>query len=813
MDPFMQTVSQPHSSSAPSNGPVSGRPPRDLWRDALLSEVAGYEKKAGNIVSSLNKDSVAGLEKWAQARIADPTESGITTVVRRHLEQVLTPLGDVRFPVRVDVHPVGPTIGTQWPNAAGQARIIIGKTPLILPFRIHAGEWEGFDHIQLGNEKAVYTPQNLQRVISGVHARVSRAARSPHGMEDANRSPFLGLADRLDSLTDPGFLGNILRIQEMAGNFGYVLTKNDQRLADARAYAALEKIAIVHPAPLDRLAAAGTQATRRALALAKTAASSTDENLRAGRLEDWSTLVQNALTGMAHVQWRALKDLTNAHAIRFLEKDNRSVALTQGMVYHQLWRWGPPQRPRVPVSETSLVFSGGSVPRYRVWTRGQQFWAVESAPDAPDIAHTAVPAGALRPGYVYTLVEGPQALLPFAVRGTRLGSDFGVPARFVHLCHYVSDAGPETALGAPTFEFLLVDAGEQPDAAGTGDLAAPRSVNPAAWVASWQERTSLLDPGQFWALLGHPAPNVPVVAVRPRTAFWRFQAPLNDVLTVPSTFFFQHNDDVLKTAAVQDNEVRMTMLNSDVEDPLVRLELRWVTPDGHPRQEAWDRLPLTRANAVLRSAGFPAEDRGTWLHRVTTEKHVRAAFATGEANPERAVELYGQPSWSKDIKGWGKKLFGPDAARKFLTTVAGQQLAGVIDPSSSTGQAVSAVAKLAGVMPDVSEHVARWWENATIGVEHPAIQSTVELLAAKAHWDQKLAAALDAPQSGMEDAMTALAASRPVLEHCASELVAYARDAGLSETPPIEIPAVHAALEQLAGLVRYASVAAVWEPV
>jgi hypothetical protein len=97
-------------------------------------------------------------------------------------------------------------------DAHGTVILKLYEANIELPFLIKDGEFMPFDFIQMKGQRAPYSRENLAKVLLSI----DRIHNDPGAMNPD--SPFEKLDEPVTEITDAGFLGNTLRIQEQAIN-------------------------------------------------------------------------------------------------------------------------------------------------------------------------------------------------------------------------------------------------------------------------------------------------------------------------------------------------------------------------------------------------------------------------------------------------------------------------------------------------------------------------------------------------------------------------------------------------------------------
>lgn len=200
----------------------------------LVSEYENVDTAKIDKVASQLKETA--LEKVAGIFINNPTQENIEDFLRKYMYNELTFFPRI-LEVLVDFIPS--TFSKSHPDYVSDGTGVIGikvRHKIVeLPFLVRDGELDPFDVIQMDGQRAPYSRDNLQRIISNLDRQIQQ--EEDQVSSGGENSPYKGLDDYNNPTTTPGFMGDVLAIRDSqsmrtgagmyvtAGNYEYGFEK------------------------------------------------------------------------------------------------------------------------------------------------------------------------------------------------------------------------------------------------------------------------------------------------------------------------------------------------------------------------------------------------------------------------------------------------------------------------------------------------------------------------------------------------------------------------------------------------------------
>jgi hypothetical protein len=317
----------------------------------------GFEKEAD--YSLEREDEV--IEKRAGINIYQPTVDNIELFVRKYL---LNELAFFPKTLSIDIK-LTPSSFNAGKNeyvkdAQGLATTKLHDAVIEFPFLIIDGELIPFDVIQMNKQRIPYSRENLRKVLFGI----DKTFNSKQQGEVEGFEPFVKVDELTNPTTSPGFLGNVLQIQDQhirrRGNDVYITASE---LADD----AIEKLATSRP-----LSDEDYEKLRMVVESKLTEDYLSTMHKVASEVEAADTsAVEGLFAKIQDIRFEDASRLPNGTIITFPEKKDNEITMTKGIVISNYMDIGGIQTP-----STKIVISNDG--RMKVLTNKERFLCFKS---------------------------------------------------------------------------------------------------------------------------------------------------------------------------------------------------------------------------------------------------------------------------------------------------------------------------------------------------------------------------------------------------------------------------------------------------
>ena len=359
---------------------------------ASLSFGFGNEKQASY---SLGKEDLS-ISKYAGLDIYQPTIENTEMFIRKYVLNELSFYPKI-LDVSIDLIPSSfDSVKKEYVrDATGLVKVRIHEKTLEIPFMLRDGEMLPFDVIQMDNQRVPYSRENLRKVLIGMDNIQRNKAQV------GSNSPYLKLDKTTNPATSPGFLGDVLRIQDQhirhAGNGG------TEVYACNKIEATLEKIANAKPLTMESVKNLQTQFYKKAKEQISSEYEKLAEEAALPDNEENLKLFQRA----KDAQFVDANSLPNGTVISFPEKIGRDLEMTKGMVISDYMDFAGESFRNIKV-----VITNDS--RMRVLSSSERFLCFKSKEQLFDIPQRSV--SGLSEGDIIMAFDGNKALTPCVVR-------------------------------------------------------------------------------------------------------------------------------------------------------------------------------------------------------------------------------------------------------------------------------------------------------------------------------------------------------------------------------------------------------------
>ena len=263
------------------------------------------------------------ITKYAGTILNNPTQSNIEDFIHRHMLNEVKGNSSVQN-IHVFFQPSEfSTLNKDLVvNGSGIVNLEINKINIEIPFIFANGELAPFDVIQMGDERVPYSRDNLFRIIEGA------ATYDPEEAED-DFKPYIGLDRGVTGATQPGFMGEVLRIQNSIASLG---SRGMSVVADSRKILdkTMEKLAKVRPITDNDYKKLESQIRQRV-------ATERIKNFEKIAKEVESDLTKEAteklFSDVEKIKWTDAASVKNGTIIKFAERDRNEVKLTKAAVF------------------------------------------------------------------------------------------------------------------------------------------------------------------------------------------------------------------------------------------------------------------------------------------------------------------------------------------------------------------------------------------------------------------------------------------------------------------------------------------------
>jgi hypothetical protein len=353
----------------------------------------GFNEKEADY--SLDKEDLV-ISKYAGMDIYQPTIDNVELFIRKYILNELT-----FFPRILDVginlipSSFDSVKKDHVKDATGLIGIKLHGKNLEIPFMIRDAELLPFDVIQMDGQRVPYSRENLKKVIFGLDKAATQKQQT------GPNSPYEGLDKVVNPTTSPGFLGDVLQIQDQhirrKGNDMYVTAS--QKIDEA-----LEKVASITPLTWSSVKSLQIEFKKKA----KTELTAEYEKLAAENEKGEPTEKQlNLFQRQRDAQFVDANTLPNGTVISFPEKDGKDLVMTKGIIISDYMGFAGDTFKSIKV----VIAQDG---RMRILSSAEKFLCFKATDQLFSIPKKDV--AALNQGDIIIAFDGNKALYPSTVK-------------------------------------------------------------------------------------------------------------------------------------------------------------------------------------------------------------------------------------------------------------------------------------------------------------------------------------------------------------------------------------------------------------
>jgi len=577
-----------------------------------------------------------GFEKVASLRSTNPTEAGIAQYLKEYMYNELSFFPD-KVGISVDLYvtdevPAGANTQSELAvvNATGNVNITYGGAVIQLPFMVNDRDILPFDAIQMGNERGVYTRENMRNILLNLKNTMDNKQQNSSPYGSSSLSPYLGIANNLSKspLTDVGFMGEMLNIQRTLGSRG-------NGMSNLGVYAAaiddmLEKTASIHEVKFN-------EADQKALEAKYMDAA---EKLAAteGEVDE---LIKTAADLVDDAEFADIRVLKNGTGFIVVEKQENEITTTPAFVYDCVVNAAGPTSKRIVVTGDG---------RYKLLNPGEKFGFKVNA-DTPIINTPKYNIESLNPGENVVLRVNGMHSVPMIVTNVISGSPKGLHVtRFVYCLDLDGNECvviPLSNVSDNAIEFVHKDK----------ILKEVSRVEPATKLTYYNMYLKA---------------NVPVVCISDAASFLKLAVgninQVNSKLEVPFL-----SEGVIKLAGYSIGDINITRIPGHT----FTLTVTWNDPKfGRKKSTTLDNITESKLIGALNTIGYDRLKVATIVANLKS-KDVEMPLPQKTTPWLLKPELTASAAASKSMKDMKSSLFNVDNVKRLAGNIGSGLLSGL----------------------------------------------------------------------------------------------------------------------------------------
>lgn len=717
--------------------------------ESSLTDIAGV----AGVVGSRNLDINPfedGLAKSAGIDLYKPNVENVEQFIRKYvLNEIAFFPKTVKVSISINPQRFNTENGDLVSDAIGMVTLSLHDKPIQLDFIIREAEFIPFDTIRVKDQVMPYTRENLARIFMAIDK-----INSDPSLTNPD-SPYKKLEEMQTTTTDPGFLGNTLKIQDEAiSGGGYT---------NAKLSATLDSI-LEKTAAIKRYSAADVAALETKLAaqyhsefadeMQKTAAAG---NAGVEGIDEFIALVFSQLRD---VKWVDVNSLANGAVISFPRKQGRDITMERAIVLKDLFfpekEWKAAKRamqsiadsPTIPQNSLIVLAESGDY----AWLKNREkFYAIDAGKDAV-VKTPTKPLRALKKGETYLSIIGNKTLLPFRVDDIeKIAGNAGAADLLNFRTTYLPSAFEVTLATIPNLQGERVQALTRDQTLARLKQDAGREISVEE---SWQYASVVL-------------------AANSEAPFVQLGNVITEYLRDPKQLMFTEDETLLKSASFDLNRITLTLRDKDRDT--YDLKINWRrSPGGLAKtgSKMFDGISGDSVKDILRTANIDYTNIIILMQR--TAQDGRAMISMPEdATPEKIEGGHVKNRVASALRAIGNNLFARDAVEMGVAEILGRQLG---DVAIEYGPSAVSGLEEVGKWVNATERLAEQFEKAAQEYNSPAMLNVAKLMVSAHNIDKAM---LEAARGGkltfVKEACAHVVFAKPALEKIASELISLKR--------------------------------------
>lgn len=267
---------------------------------------------------SLNKEDLV-IKKYAGITIYQPTLDNIETYVRKYtLNELSSCPSTLNLSIQINPQELDKANNEYVSEATGMVTVKFAGKNIELPFLIMDGELVPFDVIQIEGQRVPYSRENIAKIFAGLRKLEEKEKAG------GDESPYVGLEDRVNPSTAPGFLGSVLQIRDQniaakQGNGGnYIFAA--ENMVDI-----LEKVATMKELTKEDLKALEAE-------FQKKASEELREELEKVASQEDDDTARKLFENVSKMNFEQAYSMPNGTEIAFPERIDNEIRLSYGIV-------------------------------------------------------------------------------------------------------------------------------------------------------------------------------------------------------------------------------------------------------------------------------------------------------------------------------------------------------------------------------------------------------------------------------------------------------------------------------------------------
>lgn len=738
---------------------------------ATLNEAAAMATRRSmpSTIDFLAKDAFIKDEmlKLAGMMLTDATPEGIESFLKQYMYNELAFFPD-KIAVSIDLMPTREepmaqgTIDVSIVDATGNINLAYANVIIQIPFIIRDREVLPFDAIQMGNERAVFTRENMKNILFNIKEKATRQQATPYSGSDS-LSGFVGVDQSpTDSpLADTGWMDELLRIQSSLGhNHGM----EDFGVYSAYVEELLEKTAGIRKVDIDYSRVEKDLYDEYLVNAEKVANEEfvEDEDLRLKKEAALATIDERVFADVGI--------LRNSARFSFVEKDGRLVSDVPGVLFTTLIGVAG------PAPERMVVAADG---RYKLLLPGQKF-LFNANNEVLDFTLPTTKIGGLNPGDTVAI------------------SINGIHSLPIVITKVISNASGLASMNVDKFVYGYDTHGDEVVIIATGDandnqLIFQSKKRVMARIAQHESGKNLTYYNMYLKS------KVPVLCIAPETTFLKLKPGTIGNISANSEFILTADDNI-KLASTE-NVVHVVKV-SETPEPKYTISINWQDQKyKSSRTTTFQRIKESKLLGILKIIGFDYAKSSEILHRASKGGAVESPILPGMTPWAVKPELSAVAAVSKSITDMRKALFSGDNAKSALGNIG----AGLIAGSSSAAHMFGDTLGELSAYADESAALAEKLEKIAISKQSNEFRKIASLMVIKNRVDNMMRDALGGGEFVGAEVLAELHKLDPYMEKVAHDLVELKVAQAVKRNEVISPNIISATMRHLDNLHKYAS--------
>ncbi len=734
--------------------------------DMFIKEAAKNVQRSGVEINytMLPGDAfiVDEMFKMAGFDIHDTTPEGIEQFLKEYFYNELSYFPD-KLNINITIVPldVAPTNPKQFDmhigNATGTVDINYNGALIQIPFILRDKEILPFDTIQMGNETAIYTRDNMRNILLNLKQMSEKQPGA--GLlvnETKNIESYVGVDKHTNITTDGGFMGDMLQIQHMLGqnsapNYVHAALVNEM----LEKTAAIKKLSVNY----DRLQA---EIKRQVMSEAVKIASAEyqEDGNRALEKQAFFNQLDEEVTADVQI-------LDNGDYFVFTEKDGDLVAETVGVIFNKTTTF-------IQDTEQRIVLASDG--RYKLLEPGEGFiFNLTRTNSLPPLNLKRVGIRGLNPGRAYTANIAGAQLIPFVVINAVSGAKKGIQVPIIYDCLDIRGDG-----------FTLIQA------AGVGkDQIVLKNKKEIISLAAQKE-----DPNKLASYNLLFKNHTPVICLSEDTEFLPLkQGEINNITSRRDKMFLF--DGNVKLAAFGD---KIILVLTEGAIPTFDIIATWVDKrSGMDRRVEVNNADKTKAVNALKTIGYDFDTISQLIYQAKKEGYAEKEIGIGIYPWKLEPGVSAGMAAVNTVENLKDSLFSKDNLRKAFSTLTSSVLGGLFAGTNTEDKV-----REFGVFASESKTLAEKLEKIAVAKESGAFTKLAGLMVIKNRLDNLFADTLRGGEYVGTEVLSELHELEPYMSKLAHDLVELKLTQAVHKDEIVSPNVINATLRHMDQLHKYA---------